>query len=848
MWRACMRVLVLRSPADAPAARLLLTSRPGTFQSAAAFTGGACTQCTAGSFCDKRNMAAPTLCDAGSFAAAGAAQCMPCMTGATSGEGAAVCVVAAGWRVVMGVPGISPYVLATCPVGQYCPGGGALGVASIAGTDILDCVAGTFSGATARSNADACEMCAAGQFSAAAAAACTLCPPGLTSGEGSASCPSECSHPNAPASCLGVYTFTGEPGPRTTNGCYFGSYATLTDGAWVAGASSCMDCALGAVSGGWAAPSDVAGAAACFDTTLAIQAIACTGTTASVTFRGGEQRAGVAPSNHGEGSDIFDAQLEVDDSILVDGSLSAATCSASATQDGVFTCTGFVPAEGNTCVTDGAAPVGSLTVGAAAAFACAGTGAVAAVFTGGNYATLPQASPADLAFISAFTAPASVVTPNATFYPNPGGHASPQPGYCYLATPNSSNVTCYGYTPADGHECASATSAAPTQCVAGTYSNAAQPASLGGCFACGPSTYSAAVGATSCAACPAGSSSETASGNDAVSTCIVSPGFYISGAPDVNTPVACLAGSYCPGAGRVGAASAVGTAGRPLTDGITSCPDGSTSTASAVSIANCALLPGWFAAEAAPLVPALCPANAYCAGGGNLGTTGGSLDCPVGSSLAAAVNGAVAAVGNNDVSDCLFPPPPPLPPPPLPPPPSPPPPSPPPPSPPPPSPPPPRPLPPFPVRALTSCTRVRACIALTRAASFHCAAAAAIAPSFKPTTAQPATPAAASSWAAAAACATAAAASVSAAAISSAAQPAAPAAASSWAAAAACATAAAASVSAAAISSAAQPAAAQPAATERHGVCGVRGRAAGGPISRRSFAERERRLYRCHRL
>jgi hypothetical protein len=635
---------------------------PGTFQSVTNFTGRSCTPCTAGSFCGARNLAAPTLCNAGSFAAAGAANCTRCATGATSGEGAAVCVVAAGWHIAAA----DLSVQATCPAGQFCPGGGALGAPSINGSGIVACEAGTFSASTGESSTAACVACAERQFSGAGAAACTWCPPGWTSGKGSASCPSQCEHPSAPASCPGVYTFAA----GATAGCYFGSYATLTGGAWVPGASSCTDCVLGAVSTGWAAPGDVADAAACFNTTLVIQAIACTGTTANVTFRGGEQRAGVAPSNHGLGSDIFDAQLEVAASSLIGGLLSVARCSASATQDGVFTCAGLVPDEGNKCATDGTPPVGSLTVGAAAAFACAGAGAVAAVFTGGNYATVTQASAADLAFVSAFAAPATIAARNATFYAGVGGDTlRTQPGYCYLDTPASSNVTCYGYTPADGYACAGAAGAAPTPCIAGTYSNATQPASLGGCLACGPSTYSAAAGATSCAACPAGSSSETAAGNDALSSCRLAPGFYISGAPNAETPVACAANSFCPGSGRVGTISEVGTAASPL--GITPCPAGSSLAASSANISNCTLLPGWFAAADAPYVPALCPANAYCAGGGNLGVAGGSLGCPSGSLLAAALNGTAAAVGNDDVSDCLFAPP--LPPPPSPPPPSPPP-------------------------------------------------------------------------------------------------------------------------------------------------------------------------------
>jgi hypothetical protein len=129
-----------------------------------------------------------------------------------------------------------------------------------------------------------------------------------------------------------VYTFAG----GATSGCYFGSYATLTEGAWVAGASSCTLCPAGAVSAGWAAPGNVADAGACVNTTLTLASIACTGAAVNVTFDGGEQRAGVAPSNHGLGSDIFDAQREVDASSLIGGLLSAATCAASASQDGVY--------------------------------------------------------------------------------------------------------------------------------------------------------------------------------------------------------------------------------------------------------------------------------------------------------------------------------------------------------------------------------------------------------------------------------------------------------------------------------------------------------------------------------
>jgi hypothetical protein len=463
----------------------------------------------------------------------------------------------------------------TCPAGKYCPGGGFDGTPSTVGVQIVDCAAGTASAATGQSSASTCVACAARTFAAGAGAtACAPCARGWTSTAGSASCAAECEHPSAPASCDGVYTFSGTGGARATTGCYFGSYATLTGGAWVSGASACTACGAGTVSAGWAAAADTVGAAACVATTLNIASLACAGSTATVTFSGGESRAGVAPTS----DDLTDAQLEVDDSdvVVASGALTTAACTASASLGGVFACTGVALSEGYICAADGAPPVGSLTVGGTSAYTCAGAGGVSAAFTapGSNYASATQPSPADTTFINAAVPPAGVVAPSGALAPGDASSSAQQSGYCYV---EAGSVVCYGYTPAAGYGCASASAAAPAQCAAGQHSNASTALQ---CVDCGAGSYSAAAGAAACVACPTGSGSATTSGNSALSSCVVSAGFYISGVPNVATIVPCAADSYCPGVGGVGAASAQGA-------GIVACPAGSSAPAGASAVGEC---------------------------------------------------------------------------------------------------------------------------------------------------------------------------------------------------------------------------------------------------------------------
>jgi hypothetical protein len=343
----------------------------------------------------------------------------------------------------------------------------------------------------------------------------------------------------------------------------------------VSSVSACTSCAPGTVSVGWAAAGDAAAAAACIATTLNITSLTCLGSTASAAFGGGESRAGVAPT----AADLLDAQLEVDDSDIVVGTLIPSACTASASLSGVFTCTGVALSEGYICAADGAPPVGSLTVGGGAAYTCAGAGAVVAAFTapGVNYASGSQLSAADMVFLNAFATPVGVIAPNDTLYPCDDA-STPQPGCCYaIAAAMGVAVTCYGYVPADGYGCASGSSASPTRCAAGQYSNAS---SLLQCVDCGPGSYSVAAGAAACAACPLGSGSTTTTGNDAESTCLVSAGFYISGLPDASTPAPCAANSYCPGGGGVGAVSAQGA-------GIVACPAGASAPPGASAAAQC---------------------------------------------------------------------------------------------------------------------------------------------------------------------------------------------------------------------------------------------------------------------
>lgn len=139
------------------------------------------------------------------------------------------------------------------------------------------------------------------------------------------------------------------------------------------------------------------------------------------------------------------------------------------------------------------------------------------------------------------------------------------------------------------------------------------------------------IGETSC---PVGSTN-TAAGTT-IASCLVQGGYYID-ISDVNAPVACTKGHYCPGGG------AVGTAG-----GDTYCPYGSDTVASAQSslISDCALVDGFYIATGALNTPVPCLTDFICVGGGSVGTAGGSVACPTGSKNAACAGGSSSTTVN----------------------------------------------------------------------------------------------------------------------------------------------------------------------------------------------------------
>ena len=609
----------------------------------------------------------------------------PCPQGSNSTAGASArsgCHLLAGWYIAAADTGTP----AACAPGRYCPGAGSVGTESVEGTGFVSCTAGTNSSAAGATSSAACANCAPRTYSGVGETECTACPPGFTSGVGSASCPSRCEHP-APAECAGdSYLFSGATG--ATVGCYYGSYATLHGGAWAANVSTCTDCASGLVSGGWSAAGDPTGAGACINTTLRVNASACTqGGGVNVTFNGGESRTGVAPT----ADDLTDAQLEVATSVVFAGTLSGPNCAASSAASGVFTCTGLVVLDGYACDAAGAPPVGSLTLSSAnAAWTCTGTGAaVVGVFSGGNYDATHSgvhASAADVAHINAATPPPEV-QPYATMAAvSPGGSLD---GYCYVSAANT--VSCYGYQPAAGYICgAGSAGALPSICPLGTAAQAGAS-----CVPCATGFYANASGLTACAQCPAGSvtsgtgatalsdckllpgwrvaagtlgvpslcpansfcagggdvtvaggalgcpspgaqlaapanAAAAATGHAAVTDCALSSGYYVSGAPDNATPVACPSGFFCPGGAALGAVSSNGTAISP--GGLNPCPAGARVSATGSALYSGCVLDAGFYVQAAPsagglYLPAACPAGYACAGGAYIGAPGGSAAC-----------------------------------------------------------------------------------------------------------------------------------------------------------------------------------------------------------------------------
>ena len=129
--------------------------------------------------------------------------------------------------------------------------------------------------------------------------------------------------------------------------------------------------------------------------------------------------------------------------------------------------------------------------------------------------------------------------------------------------------------------------------------------------------------------CPAGSTNAGGAAMTSISSCIVMPGYYIDPSA-LNTPVACPATEYCLGGG------AVGTAG-----GDTVCPTGSVGPVAASNlnsaIADCIVSANFYIATGALTTPVACPVHSVCAGGGSVGIAGGSVACPMNSTLAACI-------------------------------------------------------------------------------------------------------------------------------------------------------------------------------------------------------------------
>ncbi len=133
--------------------------------------------------------------------------------------------------------------------------------------------------------------------------------------------------------------------------------------------------------------------------------------------------------------------------------------------------------------------------------------------------------------------------------------------------------------------------------------------------------------------CPTGSTNAGGAAMTSISSCIVKPGYYIDPS-NLNAPAPCPTNEYCLGGG------AVGTAG-----GDTVCPVGSVGPASSPAnsaLADCVVLPNYYINTTSLNTPVHCPTASVCAGGGPVGTAGGSAPCSPGSTIAACITPAAA--------------------------------------------------------------------------------------------------------------------------------------------------------------------------------------------------------------
>jgi hypothetical protein len=126
----------------------------------------------------------------------------------------------------------------------------------------------------------------------------------------------------------------------------------------------------------------------------------------------------------------------------------------------------------------------------------------------------------------------------------------------------------------------------------------------------------------------------------------VLPGYYI--APHSFTPVPCPTGSFCGGGEGLGDFADFDMPPTPCPTGTKLGPDKAPAQGSAAGVAGsiqctpgtdcvgCALLPGFYSTSTGQA--AICPPNYYCPGGGYLGSSATSFQCPTANSTVEACN------------------------------------------------------------------------------------------------------------------------------------------------------------------------------------------------------------------
>ena len=213
------------------------------------------------------------------------------------------------------------------------------------------------------------------------------------------------------------------------------------------------------------------------------------------------------------------------------------------------------------------------------------------------------------------------------------------------------NAVAPGYSiPATTAATASIT---PAQCAAGSNCLGLSTATGITFSANGISSAAASVTAGS-TACPVSitSAAGATTSTGATGCNLVMPGYFVD-ASDPNCAhsgcEACQVGEYCPGNGGLylnaaGTATATASVVVGTPGGEYNCPAGSATPGTVASATNnalvdCNLQPNFYipstATGVALYVPVSCPAGSHCPGGTAIGTAGGALVCPTGSTIPA---------------------------------------------------------------------------------------------------------------------------------------------------------------------------------------------------------------------